>query len=284
MKKTLNIGVIGLGIMFCFWACGLSDVNAFLFDADKERELGEEFDQALRDSISHQFLPENHEFSIYANKLKDSIVSKINDKSWDDVLPSNVGKAKFFSVSVIDTNIANAFAVPGGYFYLYTGILETMKDESELVAVMGHEIGHVLAHHSRDRIISATATSAALNVFLGEGGAGELIGSLGAGYFLTQNGQDDELEADAYGVQFAKGVGVKPTGISTYFGNGIVDEETGKCDEAGILEGILDVFSTHPPNCERVKEANKIVSTFTIAEQAYPSNKTRYDKKVATLN
>lgn len=282
MKKLLNLVSASAGIACVLWACDTSSVSAFLFDADKERELGAEFNATLTDSIGGQILEPTHPFAKYADSLKNELVATISAEDWESVKPSNVeSREKFFTVQVINDPTQNAFAVPGGYFYLYTGILETMADESELVAVMGHEIGHVLGHHSRDRILKATALSSALNIFLGEeGGATALVAELGGAYFLNENGKDDELESDAYGVEFSKNIKVKPTGIETYFGKGIVDEQGNCNDDSSWYEG---VFSTHPPHCERVEQAQKIVSGYTAEEKAYSVNKERYDSMVATI-
>lgn len=274
---------IFLGVGTTFWACSGESVSSFLFDSDKERELGVEFNASLKDSIGGQFLDPSHPFSQYVDSLKNDLVATISSSDWESVRTSDISdREQFFTVQVIDENIANAFAVPGGFFYLYTGILNTMADESELVAVMGHEIGHVLGHHSRDRILKATAISGALNLFLGdEGGAAGLLGELGGAYFLNENGKEDELESDAYGVEFSKNIGVKPTGIETYFGKSIVDAE-GNCDDDSNF--LLDVFSTHPPNCERVEKARAIVAEYTPAERAFPEGKVKYEQMVQTLS
>ena len=282
MKKVINLVTISIAVSFVLWACGDS-VSEFLFDADKERQLGDDFNTALKDSIGDTFLDANHPFKKYVDSLKDELVETIPESEWETVRPTGFeDPKKFFTVQVIKEDVANAFAVPGGYFYLYTGILETMEDEAELVAVMGHEIGHVLGHHARDRILLASAGGAALSVLLGgDGDATELVASLGFAYFLKENGKPDELESDAYGIEFAKNIKVKPTGIETYFGRGIINEE-GKCvDDSNLVE---DVFSTHPPNCDRVNQAKEIVGGYSDEEKAFSPYKGRYDKMVKTLS
>lgn len=281
MKKILNLFTITVGVSLSMWACGTSSVSAFLFDSDKERQLGEDFNQALKDSIGDKFVAKNHEFVRYVDSLKNEIVATIPAEQWESVQPSGMGTPEeFFSVQVIDEDIANAFAVPGGFFYLYTGILETMEDESELIAVMGHEIGHVLGHHSRDRILKAQVGSAALGVLLGnDGDAAELVASLGMSYYIKEIGKDDELESDSYGVEFSKNIKIRPTGIETYFGRGIVDAD-GKCKNGSWIEG---VFSTHPPHCDRVEQARRIVAGYTEDERAYPKNKGKFQTMVATI-
>ena len=78
-----------------------------------------------------------------------------------------------FTFTLIDADVQNAFAVPGGYVYIYTGIIKSMKDESELVGVLGHEIAHVTRHHYRDALAKQAGLSVLLQVLVGDD-AGQL--------------------------------------------------------------------------------------------------------------
>ena len=109
------------------------------------------------DSIDQEIRTKNHcdpsaPISKYIDSLNKKIAEQIPDEDWDHLLPQGVRK-EFFKFAVIESETENAFAVPGGYTYFYTAILKNMKTEAELIGVMGHEIGHVVKHHSRDRIL-----------------------------------------------------------------------------------------------------------------------------------
>jgi predicted Zn-dependent protease len=264
--------------------------SGLLIPPEKERELGVEFNKQIQDGANlgegeSIFVPANaQEQSLldYVDSLGHLIVDQISQDDLDDLLPEGMEKHDFFNFTIIRSEQVNAFAVPGGFVYFYTGILSTMKDESELVAVLGHEIAHIVAHHSRDRIMTDVAVSAALDAFLGgESGASVLIAQLGAGYFTLENGRGDELESDSLGIRYSADAGVNPGGIQSYFGAGIVDD-SGKCDE-GFLTDITGVFSTHPANCERVAQAKRIEARYSTEVKNQPKNEAQYQDKVLSV-
>ncbi len=164
-------------------------------------------------------------------------------------------KENFFEFKIIKSNQLNAFAVPGGYVYFYTQILKPNKgfqSESELMSVMGHEIGHVVLHHSRDRIVKAVGASAIIQLLLGDG-MGALLAQLGTSFWLTKNGQEDESQSDSMGFYYTSKMGISSQGLSDFFARGLqsYNKETGFCSEKAEAS-LTDVFSTHPPSCKRV--------------------------------
>jgi predicted Zn-dependent protease len=198
------------------------------------------------------------------------MVKLISSKDMDALLPSeklcrndpNNGsqavtctKDNFFEFKIIESNQLNAFAVPGGYVYFYTQILKGSKgfqSESELMSVMGHEIGHVVLHHSRDRMVKQAGATALIQIFLGDGIAG-VIGLLGANFWLTSNGQEDESASDSMGFYYTNKMGISSQGLSDFFSRGLKMNSDGTCDEKDN-SSVLDVFSTHPPSCKRVMD------------------------------
>ncbi len=122
---------------------------------------------------------------------------------------------KAFTVTVLDTPIDNAFAIPGGYVYVTRGLLALANDEAELAGVLGHEVGHVAARHGRKR--QNTATRNAILGMLGQVAAGALIKNanisslLGRGIgtgsqLLTLSySRGQEIEADNLGINYLRG-------------------------------------------------------------------------------
>ena len=117
------------------------------------------------------------------------------------------------TVTLLDSSIVNAFALPGCYIYVTRGLLAIVNDEAELASVLGHELGHVAARHSQKRQSRATLSgigSVLASVFLGQG-AGQL-----ANYFGQRNvlafSREQEYQADKLGIRFMTAAGYDPYG------------------------------------------------------------------------
>lgn len=121
-----------------------------------------------------------------------------------------------WSFHVIDDEIVNAFALPGGRIYVTRGLLAHLDTESELAGVLGHEIGHVTARHSVHAIsreMALTLGMAAGLVLLDAGETGELVSSLGLGLVFLKFGRDQERQADELGVRYLQRAGLDPHGV-----------------------------------------------------------------------
>lgn len=207
----------------------------------------------------------------YVDSIGRMIAANISESDWQSILPSgysNVDKKNFFQFRVIKDSTVNAFAVAGGKTYFYTGILKNLKSEAELIGVMSHEMGHVVEHHTRNRLLKAYGASAVLAMLTGGEQPG-LLSQVGLAWFLNNNGQDDELEADSMGVYLANQSGANPTGIRSFFSNGLVFDKDSNCTgENTTLGKIFQSFSTHPANCERVTHARNLEKALPNSAEA----------------
>lgn len=111
-----------------------------------------------------------------------------------------------------DPRTVNAFALPGGPIFITEGLLRQLKTEGELAAVLGHEIGHVIARHSSERLAKQQLTQGlvgALVVGSGDYTAGQL-GQMVGSMITMRYGREDELESDALGIRIAAEAGYDP--------------------------------------------------------------------------
>lgn len=111
-----------------------------------------------------------------------------------------------------DPRTVNAFALPGGPIFITEGLLRLLKTEGELAAVLGHEIGHVIARHSSERLAKQQLTQGLVGaVVIGSGDytAGQ-IGQMVGGMINMKYGRDDELESDALGIRISAEAGYDP--------------------------------------------------------------------------
>jgi predicted Zn-dependent protease len=160
-----------------------------------------------------------------------------------------------WKVNVIDDpKTVNAFATPGGYLYVYTGLLLAADNEAELAGVMGHEAGHVVGRHSAQALMLQYGEQAVIEAALGKNAnmvaqlAANLAGT-GAGLAFSRG---NETEADELGAKYMSAVGYDPHALMTFFGKLAAQE--------GKTPGVLKWLSTHPPSAERVVHLNAFIS------------------------
>lgn len=175
----------------------------------------------------------------------------------------------------LDSDVVNAFALPGGHVCITRGLLAAMKDESELAAVLGHEVAHVTHRHIGQQMTMNMATSYGLIVggyALGMRGE-ELkqaynLGSLAANVtFLLPHSRGAENESDATGLRYMVLAGYDPNGMVAML-NILLEMSKG---QAGLM-----VFSTHPYAGERVKRISQIIA------EKYPNTEGAEAKTVLT--
>jgi predicted Zn-dependent protease len=162
-----------------------------------------------------------------------------------------------FVFVVLDSDIVNAFALPGGYVHVTRGLLALANNEAEAAGVIAHEIGHVTARHGAQREQAATwgGLAAALGGLLG-GDIGAQIGQLGATYGLARYSQNQEYEADSLGIRYLRRAGFDPEAEADFLGHLQAYTELESRIGGRDTEG-LDLFASHPRTPDRVRAAIK---------------------------
>jgi Zn-dependent protease with chaperone function len=181
-----------------------------------------------------------------------------------------------FTIKVIDSDVINAFALPGGFFYVNSGLLLHADEESELAGVMAHEIAHVCARHGTKNATKATMMQLAMIplIMLGPGGwAG--YGIYQAANFLIPVGflkfsRDAEREADYLGLQYMYKAGYDPNSFVSFF-------EKVEAQEKKQPGSIPKVFSTHPPTPDRIEAIQKEIATILPAREDYIVTTSEFD-------
>ena len=163
-----------------------------------------------------------------------------------------------YSFTVLESEVVNAFAAPGGYIYITTGLLALADDESEVACVLAHETGHVVGRHSVRGIQNAMGISLAAELLLGEQGEawGQLAG-VGAGLFMMRNSREHEFQADQFAVKYAVAAGYDPAGTVRFFEKLMAMHGSGSGGFAGWM-------STHPPTDERIVRAQQEIDRYDM--------------------
>jgi predicted Zn-dependent protease len=154
-----------------------------------------------------------------------------------------------FDFKVLDSSVVNAFAVPGGYVYLTRGILSYLNSEAELAGVIGHEIGHIAARHSAQRLSKAQLTQLGL-------GVGSVlsqtfreyasVAQFGVSVLFLKFSRDDERQADDLGVEYASKAGFDASQMANFF------DTLERLNPSSDRSGLPSWLSTHPNPPDRI--------------------------------
>ena len=183
------------------------------------------------------------------------------------------GSRDAFDVTLLNSSVNNAFAVPGGYVYATRQLVSLMNNEAELAAVLGHEVGHVAARHSARRQAAAQRNQIGgigiailSSVLLGDSQLGNTIaqGAMQGSQMLTLSySRSQETEADALGIQYLNSAGYDPRAMGTLLASlaaqNQLDAQLQGRDDATIPEWA----STHPDPASRVQNALQLAGNNT---------------------
>lgn len=245
MKNYLRICCLAITILFSN-SCAVNPVTGkkevVLMSEAQEIGMGKDADPQII-----------QQYGLYEDK---SLQDFVNDKGKKMAAISHRPNLNY-EFRVIDSEILNAFAVPGGYVYLTRGIMANFNNEAEFAGVLGHEIGHIAARHSvaqqRNQMLGQIGLIAGVVVSPKLAEFAEEL-SQGLGLLYLKFGRDAEREADNLGVEYSSKVKYDAREMATFFKT---LERTAKANEAGELP---DFLSTHPNPGDRNIAVNKLAN------------------------
>ncbi|PSJ45821.1 peptidase [Zobellella endophytica] len=187
-------------------------------------------------------------------------------------VPASYGQSRW-EVVVFDSPQVNAFALPGGKVGVYSGLLKVAKNQDQVAAVVGHEIAHVLARHSNERVSRTQLTNmglSAADLALGQSGLRQpAMAALGLGVqvgYLLPYGREQEAEADRLGLEMMARAGFNPEQSIDLWRN---------MSAAASGRQPPELLSTHPSHGTRIQELNAAMpSASALYQQARTQGKT----------
>ena len=230
------------------------------YSLEKEIGLGKQLAQEVERSAK---LVDDPVVTEYVNRVGQNLV-----RNSDARVP--------FTIKVIDSDEVNAFALPGGFFYVNSGLILRAQEESELAGVMAHEIAHVAARHGTKQATKGDLVQIAsipAMIFIPYTWAG-YAAYQGMNFLIPMTflkfSRDAEREADFLGLQYMYKAGYDPNSYVTFF-------ERIQADEKRRPGTIGKAFSTHPPTPERIENTQKEIARILPAKQEYIVSSSEFD-------
>src|SRR5882762_2481670 len=212
--------------------------------------------------------------------IKDPVVTEYVNRLGQNLVRNSDSKVPFM-IKVIDSDAINAFALPGGFFYVNTGLILAADNESELAGVMAHEIAHVAACHiARENTRGNLLQLASIPLILVGGGIGGLAAQEAAGLALPVTflkfSRGFEAEADYLGVQYMYKSGYDPQSFTAFF-------EKIEAQEKKKPGTLSKAFDTHPQTPDRVEKSQEEIQKLLPAQPSYKVDTSEFQEVKARL-
>jgi len=239
---------------------------------------------AVRDSELQQYLSDLGNKIVAANQLD--------------------GQPYRYNFTVVDVPFVNAFALPAGTVFVTAPLLQMAESEAELAGVIGHEIGHIKARHTAERMAKAEREKGkSLWYSIGGGvlggalgyGAGRLacppkdqkcliraaelgaVAGVGGGLLIQKfkfmaNSREDEMEADRIGFRTSVRAGYDKDHVGIFYSKLLKMEQDAKRKQTPVLTSVTDAMSTHPPSKERVQQMRLLAAETPSSNSVISTN------------
>jgi len=217
---------------------------------DKEIAMGRQLSAEVERQVK---LIDDPTINEYVNRVGQNIV-----RNSDARVP--------FTIKVVESDEINAFALPGGFFYVNSGLILAADDEAELAGVMAHEIAHVAARHGTENYSKGELVNFASIPLIFMGGVGGFAIRQAAGFLIPvsflQFSRKDEAEADYLGLQYMYKTGYDPTATVSFF-------EKLQAKESAKPGSVSKMFATHPPTGDRIEMDKKNIELILPSREQY---------------
>lgn len=226
-----------------------------------------------------------HQISADYGEMQDPILNRYLHDLGQSLAANSHRPNMPYSFRAVNANYVNAYAFPGGSIATTRGILLELENESELAALLGHEIGHVNARHAAEKMTDGmlaqlgTAIAAAAvqsSKYAGYAGLVSQLGNFTSGALLAHYSRDNEREADALGMEYMVRNGYNPAGMI-----GLAEVLVQKSQHKPSALELM--FATHPMSEERYQTAKELASSKYASMQNAPLERERYMDHTASL-
>ncbi len=228
---------------------GTEAISYAVLPTSAEIQLGS---QLAADIERQEDAVDDREVQKYVDRIGQRLVKAAGD---------DVAKGMKFHFTVIDRpNEVNAFAIPGGHVYVFSGLMKAAASEAELASVLAHEIAHVTSRHGADTLVKAMGLQAIAGLALGQdpNALAAIAANLAGGGYLAHNSRANESQADARGLAYLIRAGYDPDAFPAFFSK--------LARLQGKTNAVAGFFATHPDPGERAKIARRHLKARNLHE------------------
>jgi predicted Zn-dependent protease len=244
MKKVLSITAITLVAVLVIM-CSRDDTNLNIFTVNQDIEFGQTLDNEILSNpseypiLSINDYPEAYE---HLERIRDELLASGELKYMDRFT---------WEVKIIDQDVLNAFAAPGGYMYYYSGLIKFLENEAQFAGVMAHEMAHADRRHSTDNLTKNYGFSIMIGMILGNnpGQLAEIAAGMASGLSTLAFSRKNEYEADEYAVKYMKKTEYEPCALGDFFT--LLEAQSGSSTHPPVF------LSTHPSPEDRQEKINE---------------------------
>ncbi len=214
--------------------------------------------------------------------VQDPVVNEYVNRIGQNLVRNSDAKVPF-TIKVVDSDEINAFALPGGFFFVNSGLILAADEEAELAGVMAHEIAHVCARHQMRQLTRANIAQLGTLplIFMGGGIGYGIYEAAGLGLPLTfmKFQRNFEAEADYLGVQYMYKTGYDPQAFISFF-------EKIQAKEKKKPGAVSKAFASHPQTPDRIEKSQQEIATILPAKAQYIVSTSEFDgvkSRLATI-
>jgi hypothetical protein len=218
----------------------MADQLATYLPPDGERALGDATFEQIRGALGRANSPVRLCEEADGLAAVDAMMARLDPS---DDLPYEV------RVAVLDHELVNAFALPGGRVILFRGLIDEAQNPEEVASILAHEIGHVVNRDPTRDALRSAGSIGVLGLIFGDFAGGTVVLMLANQLINAKYSQAAEAGADDYAHQLMREAGVDPRALGTFFGR--------LMDEYGDAEGIMAHFASHPQMVSRIEAAQQ---------------------------
>ncbi len=248
-------------VMICMIAMAVvmgcsKDKDLNFFSVAQDVAFGEQLDSAILASPAEYPILKKTEYPQAYAYLQDML---------DDILASDeiLYRDKFnWKITIINSDVINAFAAPGGYLYFYTGLIKYLDNGAQLAGIMAHEVAHTDRRHSTEAMTKQYGFSVLLSILMGKEASQleQILASLALNGTVLAFSRKNENEADQYAVYYTADTKFyNPLGIGGFF-----EKMLAETDNQG--NGIAEFLSTHPSDENRLQNINAVWTELQTAD------------------
>src|SRR5579871_768236 len=234
------------------------------YSVERQVAMGRQFAQQVESQVK---LVNDPVVTEYINRLGQNLV-----RNSDAQVP--------FTIKVIDSDVVNAMALPGGFFYVNSGLILAADEEAEMAGVMAHEIAHVAAcHYGREMTrVNLLQLMSLPFIFVGGGigYAGYEAAGIGGMFGILNFSRNFEAEADYLGIEYMYRAGYDPSAFVSFF-------EKIQAMEKKKPGTLAKAFDTHPQNQDRIEKSQEEIRKILPAKQQYIVTTSEFEEVKARL-